>query len=208
LQLDLEIRAARSTGILLLCGFNASTTSLPDWPMDKVEPCSRRSGAVRNGSKRLLQLCSKLSLHICNGRGDGYNAGAPTSFGVSDRNKAVVDYALVPAHLVPLAALNVLHNAASDHAAMLLHSSAPQLAGQPGNGGRHAALRHRHRRRQHLLQCLQRQALRARRPCCLGQQRTHSGSASTVTASAPQLLPPAWHPTTGWKRSKRGQLQP
>jgi hypothetical protein len=135
--------------------------------------------------------------------------GAPTSWGMSGRGQGVVDYALVPAHLLPLAALSVVDRAVSDHAALLLCITAPQPARQPGMHGHKAAQRRRRRARQHVAQRPPRRAPGAHRPPppAITSGLPMGRRASATTTSVLELLPPAWLPTPGWQRSKRRHHQ-
>lgn len=151
-QLEMDIQAAGSIGVPLVLGdFNARTASEPDWPEDTAPAPPRQSldtATTCQRGQRLLQLCRELGMRICNGRGSGTNASAATSFGVNGKGKAVVDYALVPADMLPLATLSVIDTAVGDHAALLLLIAAPPPRKQPGKRGRQAAKRRRQRGRQ------------------------------------------------------------
>ena len=96
---------------------------------------------------------------------------APTSYGTNGRDKAVVDYALVPADLLQLCPLAVEDIAVGDHAAVFLNTAADGQLGRATDGpaGAGAAL------------------AAAARPCAC--------AAAAAAAAAPQVLGGSRAPT-------------
>ena len=85
---------------------NGRTASLPDWPDgDEDAGCpARRSSdtaAPNSHGRQLLSLCQSSAARICNGRVPGTTSGDATSFGSRGTGRAVVDYWLASASLLP-----------------------------------------------------------------------------------------------------------
>ena len=114
---------------------NGRTASLPDWPDgDEDAGCpARRSSdtaAPNSHGRQLLSLCQSSAARICNGRVPGTTSGDATSFGSRGTGRAVVDYWLASASLLPrLPTMAVdswgLAAQHSDHATLLLELAAP-----------------------------------------------------------------------------------
>ena len=145
MELQAEWAEAEAAGAVLLAGdVNGRTSCDQDWPEEEPEWQPRRShdrAPVNGHGRHLLQLCCSSTARICNGRVLGSTSGDATSFGVSGSGKAVVDYFLASASLLPLLpemAVDGDHPAAqlSDHATLLLALPAPQPAGQQGQAQR------------------------------------------------------------------------
>ena len=136
LGLDEEWARAEAVGAVL-CGMdcNGRTSNAPDWPEEDTSRVwqprtSSDRAAVDSHGRQLLSLCQASSARICNGRVPGSTSGDPTSFGSQGSGRAVVDYWLASAGLLPLLPhmeVDSWRAAAqlSDHATLLLTLAVP-----------------------------------------------------------------------------------
>ena len=168
LQLEEDLRSAQRVGWAALAGdFNACTASEPDWPAGQEPDAPPRNSCdteTCERGKRLLQLCQAHGLRLCNGRVEGDDPGAPTSYGIGGRrsSKSVVDYFLLPAALLPqVESLRVEDLAVGNHAALVLRLGPPTRARPRRPRQRRQAAR---RRRHHWHARSQQQRQGQRRP--------------------------------------------